>query len=86
MNRKIRLIWDFYGESAEGTAKHHVIHLKEFMLREKLDYFSVGTDSNADLHGFAYMSIEEKDVKIIRDALRPNRAFVDKETEESKNV
>jgi hypothetical protein len=79
VNRKIRLIWDFYGESAEGTAKHHVIHLKEFMEREKLDFFSEGTNSNAELHSSAYMTVQEKDVTIIRDALRPNRAFVEKE-------
>jgi hypothetical protein len=79
VNRKIRLIWDFYGESAEGTAKHHVIHLKEFMEREKLNFFSEGTSSNAELHSFAYMTVQEKDVTIIRDALLPNRAFVEKE-------
>lgn len=81
MNRKIRLIWDFYGETADGTAKHHIIHLEEFMGREKLTYFNKGTDSNADLHAFAYMTIAEKDVKILRDALRPNRAFIDKAEE-----
>ncbi|NOQ73680.1 MAG: hypothetical protein GQ574_16860 [Crocinitomix sp.] len=79
MTRKIRLIWDFYGERAEGTALHHVIHLKEFMEREKLDFFNEGTDYKADQHSFAYMTVQEKDVKIIRDALRPNRAFVEKE-------
>jgi hypothetical protein len=79
VNRKIRLIWDFYGETAEGTAKHHVIHLEEFMEREKLTYFNRGTDSKGDLHAFAYMTVAEEDVKILRDALRPNRAFVEKE-------
>jgi hypothetical protein len=79
VNRKIRLIWDFYGETAEGTAQHHVIHLKEFMEREKLEFFNEGTVSKADLHSSAYMTVQEKDVKIIRDALRPNRAFVEKE-------
>ncbi len=79
MNRKIRLVWDFYGETAEGTAQHHVVHLKEFMEREKLDYFNEGIDSNVELHCLAYMTVSEKDVKILRDALRPNRAFVEKD-------
>tara|TARA_B110000037_G_scaffold213293_1_gene267574 strand:- start:17540 stop:17785 length:246 start_codon:yes stop_codon:yes gene_type:complete len=79
VSRKIRLIWDFYGETADGTAKHHVIHLEEFMEREKLTHFNCGTDSNGDLHAYAYMTVAEGDVKILRDALRPNRAFVEKE-------
>ncbi len=77
MNRKIRLVWDFYGETSDGTAKHHVIHLEEFMLRESLTYFNQGTSSNQELHTQAFITIEEKDVKILRDALKPNRAFVE---------
>ena len=30
MSRKIKLLWDFRGEDAAETAKHHTIHLKEF--------------------------------------------------------
>lgn len=78
MNRKIRLIWDFYGETAEGTAKHHVIHLEEFMQREKCTYYNQGIDTKADLHALAYITVDEKDVTMLRDALKPNRAFVEK--------
>ncbi|MDA7803094.1 hypothetical protein N8987_00775 [Crocinitomix sp.] len=79
MNRKIRLIWDFYGESAEGTAKHHVIHLKEFMEKENLSFFNEGIDSKGELHALAYITIEEENVKAVRDALKPHRAFVQKD-------
>lgn len=77
MNRKIRLIWDFYGEPAEGTAKHHVIHLEEFMNRENIPYFNQGVDSNQDYHCMAFITVNESDVITLRDALRPNRAFVE---------
>jgi len=30
LERKLKLIWDFRGESSEKTAEHHAIHLKEF--------------------------------------------------------
>ena len=36
MNRKIKLIWDFRGPVAAKTAEHHEIHLKEYIILEKL--------------------------------------------------
>ena len=36
MNRKIKLIWDFRGPAATQTALHHEIHLKEYIVAEKL--------------------------------------------------
>lgn len=78
MNRKIRLIWDFYGERAEGTAAHHVVHLEEFMMREMLQLFNRGTLSEGELHCLAFITVNENDVRQIRDRLKPNRAFVEK--------
>jgi len=78
MNRKIKLVWDFYGGDAEGTAKHHVIHLEQFMEREKLSYIKTGIESNEDFHCLAFITVNEKDVVVLRDSLRPNRAFIDK--------
>ncbi len=78
MERKIKLVWDFYGADAEGTAKHHVVHLKQFMLREALSYYTTGIQSNEDYHCLAYLTVNEATVKTLRDALRPNRAFVEK--------
>lgn len=76
MNRKIKIIWDFYGDKAEKTALHHEIHLGEFMAKHELEKLDSGVSSAADFHFFAYLTIHEKDVKIIRDALKPHRAFV----------
>ena len=36
MSRKIKLLWDFRGEDAAATAKHHTVHLKEFAEIEAL--------------------------------------------------
>ncbi|WP_027419346.1 hypothetical protein [Crocinitomix catalasitica] len=76
MERNIQLIWDFYGETAEKTADHHTKHLVEFMTREKLEYSDKGIRSNADLHCMAYLNVKESDVKVLRDSLKPHRAFV----------
>lgn len=78
MNRQIKLVWDFYGHDAEGTAKHHVVHLKQFMAKENMSYAQTGIVSNEDLHCSAFMTVNENDVIPLRDALRPNRAFVEK--------
>ncbi len=76
MSRKIKIIWDFYGDKAEKTAIHHEIHLREFMDKHKLELLDSGVSSAADFHFMAYLTIPEKDVKTIRDALKPQRAFV----------
>jgi hypothetical protein len=79
MNRRIQLLWDFYGGDAEKTAAHHVKHLKEFMLRENIPYSQTGVKSNGELHGMAFLTVNEEDVLVLRDALRPNRALVFKD-------
>jgi hypothetical protein len=76
MNRKIRLIWDFHGQDSKGTAEHHVIHLKEFMERENFELLRTAVLSNADIHHMACMTVQEKDIPVLRDALKPHRAVV----------
>ncbi|MEG1198665.1 MAG: hypothetical protein RSD53_04680 [Algoriella sp.] len=36
MEKKLKLIWDFYGPDAIPTAKHHAIHLKQYAEKENL--------------------------------------------------
>lgn len=76
MNREITLIWDFHGDDAMGTAEHHVKHLESFMEKEKITFLRSFTQSNADFHCMACLTVEEKDVFIVRDALKPHRAVV----------
>lgn len=76
MNRKIKLIWDFYGDKAQKTAEHHLTHLLEFFEKNKLTILDSGVSSNADFHRLAFVTVEESLVKTIRDVLKPNRAFV----------
>ena len=76
MDREITLIWDFHGGDAQKTAEHHVKHLEEFMAREKFEYAATFTQSNADNHCMACMTVQEKDVFTLRDALKPARAVV----------
>ena len=73
MSKKLKLIWDFMGEDAQGTAKHHCIHLKEFAENEELSYLEVNHTVLSDMHCIAFVTVDEQDMPIFRDALKPHR-------------
>jgi hypothetical protein len=73
MNRQLKLIWDFKGPDAERTAKHHLIHLNEFLERDQIKVIVTGVEAINDMHHLVYLAIEESLMPPVRDALRPNR-------------
>ena len=78
MEKKIKLIWDFYGGHANGTAEHHSIHLNEYAERQKLTFRQNGVEKVSDNHSLAYLIVAEKEMIGVRDVLRPRRAeYVD---------
>jgi len=74
--RKLKLIWDFRGPHASQTAKHHEIHLKEYLQLEKIDTTSTGVEDLNDMHAIAYLVVDEDKMQPIRDALKPHRGQV----------
>jgi len=76
MERKIKVIWEFYGAEAEETAKHHRIHLEEFAKREKLTIDIAGVEYKNEMLWLAYLIVLEKEVFTVRDALKPLRAEI----------
>ena len=76
MDRKLKLIWDFRGETALKTAEHHCIHLKEFALIEKLHFYEINFSVISEMHAIAFIVVDEADMKTYRDALKPHRAQV----------
>jgi len=76
-NRTIKLIWDFKGDDdAKQTAEHHIIHLKEFSVKEKLILTEVGVEKINELHYIAYLNVMESEVFTVRDTLIPHRAEI----------
>ena len=73
MNRKLKLIWDFKGPASQKTAEHHCIHLKEFAACEKLHYYEVDLTIVSEMHAIAFITVDEVDMKIYRDVLKPHR-------------
>jgi len=74
--RKLKLIWDFRGFDTLEMAKHHCIHLKEFAEKEKLNFYNVNFHSFSETHTTAYIVIDESDMMVYRDALKPHRGEV----------
>ena len=76
MSRQIKLIWDFRGSAAAKTAEHHVIHLKEFIKSEKLDLDITGFSIVNEFHSIAFMVVNESEMIVVRDRLKPHRGEV----------
>jgi len=76
MDRKIKLLWDFRGEDAKETAKHHTIHLKEFATLEKLAFHKINVLEKNPMLAAAFIIVDESTMKIYRDALKPHRGEI----------
>jgi len=79
LNRKIKLIWDFRGPAAFKTAEHHEKHLKEYIAIEALELDITGHKEINDMFSIAYMVVEEKNMILVRDALKPHRGEIYKD-------
>ena len=74
--RRVKLIWDFRGSVAAETAKHHEIHLKEFITIEKLLLNITGFEIINEMHAIAYMVVTDNNMIAVRDALKPHRGEI----------
>jgi hypothetical protein len=73
MSRQIKLIWDFRGQASAKTAEHHEIHLKEYILTEKLSPNITGFEIFSEMYAIAYMVVTDENMIQVRDALKPHR-------------
>jgi hypothetical protein len=73
MEKKLKLIWDFYGPDAQKIAEHHEIHLKEFIQKEKLKNQITGVESQNENQSIAFLVVNESEMILVRDTLKPNR-------------
>lgn len=72
MSKKMKLIWDFFGEDALKTAEHHAVHLKEFTQKREMEEFGCGAEEQAG-NAMAYLIVAEENMITVRDALKPKR-------------
>lgn len=67
-----RYYWDFFGPLAEGTARHFLEHLDEFLEREGLKGCTTGVEEDeGDFAAFCDTHADNR--AIIERALRPKR-------------
>ncbi|SFU38543.1 hypothetical protein SAMN05216480_102132 [Pustulibacterium marinum] len=74
--RDLKVIWDFRGPDAEHTAKHHVIHLKEYASAKDLPFITIDLEVINEHHTIAYIAISEEHTLAIRNELKPHRAVL----------
>lgn len=67
-----RYLWDFFGPHAEPTARHFLVHLDEFIAREKLEGCVTGVGPD-DGDWAVWCEIGEANRSVIERALRPKR-------------
>jgi len=70
---KVRLIWEFRGPNALHTAKHHKIHLEEFMASEKIVFHDISIAEHSDFFIAVFLIVNEQDVTQLRTQLKPHR-------------
>lgn len=74
--KEIKLIWDFRGPASAKTAEHHEIHLKEYIIAEKLSPNITGFEIINEMYAIAFMVVTNKTMIQVRDALKPHRGEV----------
>ena len=73
--QKVKLIWDFNGLEAHKTSEHFKIHLIEFLNSHEILDFITKVEAINEFHSISFLIIDEGYVKIIKNALKPNRAY-----------
>ncbi len=71
--RRLKLIWDFKGPTSKQTAIHHEKHLKEYAFTKTLLNPVTGITQLSELHAFAFLVVNDDEMKAVRDALKPHR-------------
>lgn len=74
--QRIKLIWDFKGATALNTAKHHQIHLNEYVDMEKIPNTESGFQQISEFHSIAFLTVDKENMITVRDALKPHRGEV----------
>jgi hypothetical protein len=60
----------------QKTAEHHEIHLKEYIVMEKLPLNITGFEIQGEMQAIAFMVVTDENMIQVRDALKPHRGEV----------
>jgi len=76
MDKKIKVIWDFRGPTANKTAEHYEKHLREYIFLHNLKYNISGHKKYSENHYMAFIVVADSELEQIRDDLKPQRGEI----------
>tara|TARA_B110000495_G_scaffold57188_1_gene48468 strand:- start:94 stop:342 length:249 start_codon:yes stop_codon:yes gene_type:complete len=76
MTQYVKLLWDFYGKDSKKTSEHHLIHLIDFLKSNDISCEESGIDNTSEDQFSTFIVINMIKINIIKDNLKPNRAFL----------
>ena len=74
--QKIKLIWDFRGSNTLQMATHYNKHIKEFFELKNIDLIDSGHEMINESHHISFAIIKKEDVNLVKQVLKPQRAFL----------
>lgn len=78
MDRKIKLIWDFRSVDALQIATNHNQDVTVFSLKNRIKYYNLGIETISEYHCISFVVVDESNMIMLRDYLKPHRAEVAK--------
>jgi hypothetical protein len=74
--KKIKLIWDFKCLESKKTAEHFQSHLLEFLKNNQILNYTSKVELVNEHHSINFLIIDETHIELIKNALKPNRAYL----------
>jgi hypothetical protein len=71
----IRVVWDYFGPSAQPTAKHFARHLTGFLDEHNCVDYVVETEQVSPVHSATYADIPHDFLDVVGPTLRPHRVY-----------
>lgn len=77
---KIKLAWEFRGPAGYETAKHHVIHLNEYLQKHQLTHCTTSSAQINEVLAVAELICNQEDMNQLKTDLKPQKGFVLKDS------
>ena len=72
---ELKFVWEFFGSDSENLAKHHLNHLKEFLVKEKIVFNKIGSINESLNFSYSYVVLDTNYLEMIKSTLKPHKAF-----------
>ena len=73
--KNLKFVWEFYGSDSEQLAKHHLNHLEEFFIKEKIIFSKIGATKESLNFSYSFVVLDSSFLEIIKSSLKPHKAF-----------